>query len=127
MVSETINPELLTPEINVDCEIGLQQITPRLVRILKQFAPFGPGNRAPVFMAQDLRDTGYARTVGADGKHLKLSIYQAGSTAFDAIGFGLGDKLESIKKGKSFDAVFTIEENEWNGNKNIQLRIKDLR
>ncbi len=127
VVSETINPELLTPEINVDCEIGLQQITPKLVRILKQFAPFGPGNRAPVFMARDLRDTGYARTVGAEGKHLKLAIYQAGSTAFDAIGFGLGDKLESIKKGKSFDAVFTIEENEWNGNKNIQLRIKDLR
>lgn len=127
VVSKTINPELLTPEIDVDFQIGLQHITSQLVRILKQFAPFGPGNRAPVFMTQNLKDTGYARTVGAEGKHLKLAVYQTGSTAYDAIGFGLGHKLERIQRGQSFDAVFTIEENEWNGKRDIQLRIKDLR
>lgn len=127
IVQQTINPEVLTPEISIDSEIKLSQITTKFVRILKQFAPFGPENRAPVFMATQLRDTGFARTVGAGDKHLKLTITQAGGNTFGAIGFNLGQKLKSVRNGQSFDAVFTIEENEWNGNKSIQLKIKDLR
>ena len=127
VVAETINPDLMQPELLIDSEISLEQITPKLLRILKQFAPFGPANRAPVFMARDLQDSGFARTVGADGKHLKAAISQAGGTPIDAIGFHLGSKLSRIANKQKFDAVFSIEENEWNGQRRIQLRIKDLR
>ena len=127
VVAETINPDLMQPEILIDSEISLDQITPKLLRILKQFAPFGPANRAPVFMARDLQDSGFARTVGADGKHLKASISLGGGTPIDVIGFHLGPKLSRIANKQKFDAVFSIEENEWNGQRRIQLRIKDLR
>ena len=127
VVAKTIDPGIMTPEILVDSEINLSNITPKLLRILNQFAPFGPGNRAAVFMARNLRDTGYARHVGADNKHLKLTVTQGNGPAIPAIGFKLGDRLSLVNNGKSFDAVFSIEENEWNGTKNIQLKIKDLR
>ena len=127
LVADTIDPENLTKEIEVDYEIRLSDITPRLVRILQQFAPFGPGNRAGIFMAQNVRDSGFARTVGGDGKHLKLAISQVGCKPLNAIGFGLGHKLERVKNGQSFDVVFSIEENEWNGTRSIQLKLKDLR
>lgn len=127
VVQQTIKPEVLIPEIELDAKITLAEITPKLLRILKQLAPFGPGNRAPVFMASQLRDSGFARKVGADEKHLKLQITEDGRHAFGAIGFNLGDKLGQIQGKKQFDAVFTIEENEWKGNRSIQLKIKDLR
>ena len=127
VVAQTINPDIMQPEILVDSEIRFEQITPKLVRILKQFAPFGPNNRAPVFMARNLRDNGFARTVGSEGNHLKMTISQQGGVPFEAIGFGLGPKLEVIKNKTVFDAVFTIEENHWNGQTRIQLRLKDLR
>ena len=127
VVAETINPEIMQPELLIDSEILLSQITPKLLRILIQFAPFGPNNRTPIFMAKGLQDGGFARTVGADGKHLKLTVSQSGGIPIDAIGFNLGSKLERVTNNQKFDAVFSIEENEWNGQKRIQLRIKDLR
>ena len=127
LVTETIDPENLSKEIEVDAEIELGDITPKLLRILKQFAPFGPGNRAPVFMARSVRDSGFARTVGADNKHLKLAVMQGTGNAIQAIGFGLGNKLDQIQNGQTFDILFNIEENVWNGNRSIQLKIKDLR
>ena len=78
-------------------------------------------------MAVGLRDTGYAKGVGEDNKHLKLNITQNGSTAISSIGFNLGHKLSEVSNGKTFDAVFVIEENEWQGTKNLQLKLKDLR
>ena len=140
VVNETIEPHLLTPEIKVDSAISLNGITPKLLRIINQFAPFGPGNMTPVFMAKNLRDTGYAKGVGEDEKHLKCKVYQkaplSGSPvrqtrrverSFDAIGFNLGDKLSKVQNGESFSAVFTIEENEWNGNVSLQLKLKDIK
>lgn len=127
LVGDTIDPENLTREIEVDSEIRLSEITPRLVRILQQFAPFGPGNRASIFIAHNVKNSGFARTVGGDNKHLKLAITQGGCKPISAIGFGLGHKLERVKKGQSFDVVFSIEENEWNGARSIQLKLKDLR
>ena len=79
VVSETIDPKLLTPEITIDSKIQLAQITPKLMRILKQFAPFGPGNMRPVFMAEGVADTGYGKGVGEGEKHLKLALTQKGS------------------------------------------------
>ncbi|WP_430968145.1 single-stranded-DNA-specific exonuclease RecJ [Spongiimicrobium sp. 2-473A-2-J] len=127
VVSATIDPELLSPEITVDAPIRLEEITPKLMRVLKQFAPFGPGNMAPVFMAEGLTDTGYARGVGEDQKHLKLSAIQNGSGPIGGIGFGLGDRLALISNKKSFSAAFSIEENEWQGNVSLQLKLRDIR
>ncbi|WP_422082974.1 single-stranded-DNA-specific exonuclease RecJ [Ulvibacterium sp.] len=127
VVSETIDPNLLTPEIKVDAQIDLTDITPKLLRIIKQFAPFGPGNMTPIFMAESLRDTGYVKGVGEDEKHLKLSILQNGTGPIGAIGFNLGKKLSVAANRNSFDAVFSLDENEWQGTVSLQLKLRDLR
>ncbi len=127
VVSNTIDPKLLVPELHIDAEIGLGQITPKLLRILKQFAPFGPGNMTPVFMARGVQDTGYARGVGEEEKHLKLTLTQKGSRPIGAIGFNLGEKLSLVKTTKGFDSVFSLDENEWNGETTLQLKIRDIR
>lgn len=127
VVSESIDPHLLTPEIAVDAQIEFQQITPKLLRIIGQFAPFGPGNLVPVFMGEHLKDTGYAKGVGENGAHLKLSITQHGIGPIGAIGFNVGDKLPLVAKRKSFSAVFSLDENEWQGNVSLQLKLRDLR
>ncbi|WP_026913769.1 single-stranded-DNA-specific exonuclease RecJ [Christiangramia portivictoriae] len=128
VVSETIDRQLLTPEINIDAELELKDITPKFYRILKQFAPFGPGNMSPVFLARNLTDTGFGKCVGTDKTHLKCQVKQEGSNIkFDVIGFNLGKKLNLIEQGKKFDAVFSLDENTWNGNTTIQLRLKDIR
>lgn len=128
VVANSIDKKLLTPEIIVDTTLSLQDITSKFYRILKQFAPFGPGNRSPVFMAQNLQDTGYARTVGSEKTHLKLTVIQVGYSGppIGAIGFNLGHKLNLITNGKTFSAVFSIEENEWNGNISLQLKVRDI-
>jgi single-stranded-DNA-specific exonuclease len=127
VVAETIDPSLLTPEISIDAKLNLDQISPKLLRILKQFAPFGPGNMTPVFMAENLKDTGYAKGVGDENKHLKLAVTQGGSGPVGAIGFNLGSKLSVVQNGKPFSAVFSLEENEWNGLVSLQLKVRDLR
>ncbi|WP_298528726.1 single-stranded-DNA-specific exonuclease RecJ [uncultured Christiangramia sp.] len=128
VVSETIDRQLLTPEIAIDAELDLKDITPKFYRILKQFAPFGPGNMSPVFLTRNLTDTGFGKCVGADKTHLKCQVKQEGSNVkFDVIGFKLGEKLNLIEQGKKFDAVFSLDENTWNGNTTIQLRLKDIR
>lgn len=126
-VKNTINPELLIPEISVDMEIELTQITPKLLRVLKQFEPFGPQNMTPVFLSKNLSDSGYAKQLGKDSEHLKCYVKQANSESFGAIGFGLGKKWDVVKGKKPFDAVYCIDENEFNGSVSVQLRIKDIR
>lgn len=127
VVSETIDPKLLTPEIKVDSEIELKDITPKFYRILKQFAPFGPGNMSPVFMATQLQDTGYGKCVGEDKSHLRLTIKQQGRSSLTAIGFGLGEKKEIACNDQRFKAVFSIDENHWQGNVSLQLKLKDIK
>jgi single-stranded-DNA-specific exonuclease len=127
VVSETIDPALLIPEISVDAKIEVKDITPKLMRILNQFAPFGPGNRTPVFMAERLTDTGYAKGVGQEGAHLKLAVTQNGYGPVGGIGFNMGDKLPLVISRKRFDAVFSLDENEWQGNVSLQLKLRDLR
>ena len=127
VVSETIDPSLLIPEITVNTQIEMKDITPKLMRIIHQFEPFGPGNMTPVFMAENLRDTGYAKGVGEDGKHLKFALTQNGSRPISGIGFNLGEKLSLVKEGKPFNAVFSLDENEWQGVTSLQLKLRDLR
>ncbi|WP_421810360.1 single-stranded-DNA-specific exonuclease RecJ [Flagellimonas sp.] len=127
VVAESIDPAMLNPELSIDAMMELGDISPKLMRILKQFAPFGPGNMTPVFMAEGLQDSGYARGVGEDEKHLKASLTQNDSPPIGAIGFNLGNKLNQIKDKKPFDAVFSLDENEWNGTVSIQLKLRDIR
>lgn len=127
VVSETIDPELLVPEITVDAVLELKDITPKLLRILNQFAPFGPGNMSPVFMAENLVDTGYAKGVGQEEAHLKFSVTQHDSHKIGGIGFNLGDKLNLVTSRKPFSAVFSIDENEWQGNVSLQLKLRDIK
>ncbi|MDX1545184.1 MAG: DHHA1 domain-containing protein, partial [Christiangramia sp.] len=128
VVSESIDRKLLTPEISIDAEINLNDITPKFYRILKQFAPFGPGNMSPVFLTRGLTDTGYGKCVGEDKTHLKCKVKQdENGPAIDVIGFNLGSKLDLIKDHKRFDAVYSLDENTWNGNTTIQLKLKDIR
>ena len=127
VVSETITPQQLIPEISVDAMIDLDDITPKFYRILKQFAPFGPGNMTPVFMTENLTDVGVGKCVGKDKSHLRLVVKQEKSNQFTGIGFGLADKEDIACNGKPFKAVYCIDENEWQGNVSLQLRLKDIR
>ncbi len=127
VVAETIDPQLLIPEIMVDAVITLKEISPKLMRIIKQFAPFGPGNMTPTFMAENVSDTGYAKGVGAEQAHLKIAVVQDNRYKIDGIGFNMGDKLPLVTGRKPFDIVFTIDENEWQGTVNLQLKVKDIK
>ena len=127
IVEESIHPDLLIPEIAVDAEINFTDINPKLIRLLNQFEPFGPQNMAPVFVTKNIKDTGYAKPIGQNDEHLKLFVKQKGSEGFAAIGFGLGNKLEMVTNQNPFEAVYCIDENEFNGNVTVQLRLKDLK
>ncbi|MFM2230363.1 MAG: single-stranded-DNA-specific exonuclease RecJ [Bacteroidota bacterium] len=126
VVKNTIDPHLLIPEIAIDTEIQFSEITPKLMRLLKQFEPFGPGNMTPTFLAKNLYDTGYGKRIGSDETHLKLNLKQGASETLGAVGFGLGEKLNLTQNRQKIDAVFCLDENEFNGSVTLQLRLKDL-
>ena len=129
VIKNSIDPRLLTQELKVDMQISLNKIDTRLMRIVRQFAPFGPGNMMPVFMTQNVRDTGWGRCVGEDNKHLRLTVTSPVEQNYSvmAIGFGLGKKINLIKNKQSFDMVYTIDENHWNGKVSLQLKLKDIK
>ena len=126
VVAKTIDKEFLTPEISIDAEIDLSEITPKFFRIIQQMAPFGPMNMKPTFTSTCVRDNGYGKQVGADKTHLKLNIFQGDNQkTYNAIGFNLGDKMDFVQN--NFDVVYALDENEWNGYKTVQLLLKDLK
>ena len=126
-VDKTLAVHLRTPELLIDAEIQLSAVTPKFYRILKQFAPFGPQNMAPVFMTSDVVDTGYAKCVGEDDKHLKISVAQHNGEPINGIGFGLGDKLPYVANKSTFSIAYAIDENQWNGRISLQLKLKDIK
>ena len=126
VVEKTIDKTLLTPEISIDAEIDLSEITPKFFRIIQQMAPFGPMNMKPTFTSTCVRDNGYGKQVGAEKTHLKLNIFQGDNQkTYNAIGFNLGDKMDFVQN--DFDIVYALDENEWNGYKTMQLLLKDLK
>ncbi len=128
VVSRTMPPEATVPEIEIDAIISFSEhITPKFLRILKQFSPFGPENNMPVFCTRNLVDTGSPRVVGSN--HLKFSAIQltSRSRAYPAIGFQLGDNYNRVKRGDSFSLCYLLEENYWNGKTEIQLNVKDIK
>lgn len=126
VVRREVPVELFEPEIEIDAELNLADITPGFLNILKQFAPHGPENMKPVLMSRNVFDyKGFSTLVKE--KHLRLVIAQRGSKTFNGIGFNLGHLLPVVKSGKSFDVIYHIEENNWNGTLSIQLKIIDIR
>ena len=126
VVKNTIDKELLIPEITIDASLELSDISPKFFRILQQMGPFGPQNMKPVFSTTSVRDNGYGKTVGEDKSHLKLNIiYGADKKTYNAIGFGLGNKMKFIQN--NFDIAYSLDENEWNGRTSLQLLLKDIK
>ena len=127
-ISKAIIPEMQTPVVDVDAHLNFSQITPKFLRILKQFQPFGPGNSAPVFLTENVYDNGMGRKVGAEGGHLKLELIQESHPYhhISAIGFNMAYFFDHIKAGNPIDVCYSIVENYYRGAANTQLRIKDM-
>ena len=126
VVAQTLPEELLIPELAIDTALDFSDINPKFYRILKQFAPFGPGNLSPVFLAKGVKDTGRSRRVGSDDSHLKLEVEQNGMV-MQGIAFSMGDREPEIARREPFDLAFALDENEWMGEVSLQLKVKDLR
>lgn len=126
-VKNTILEEQRVPEIAIDMELNFADIDDKMIRILKQFEPFGPENMTPVFTTKNVYDTGYGKPMGSDDDHLKLFLKQQNSEGYSAIGFGLGKKYNLISNRKPIEIVYALSENEWNGKTTLQLNLKDLR
>ena len=125
-VGQTITAEQKEQSLDIDVALPFASITPKLLRILKQMEPFGPENRSPVFYTEGVVDSGYAKLVGQDKSHLKARFVQESSSPIDAIGFGLGEKMDLLKKGMPLRIAYAVEENVWQGNVSVQLRLKDI-
>lgn len=126
-VSARITDEQLIPEISIDADLDFGRIDGKLISVLKQFAPFGPGNMNPVFRTRRVCDRGWARVVGEN--HLKFDLIDPSqpSRIFPAIGFGLGGFLPALQNKNEIDVCYSIEENEWNGKVSLQLNVRDMR
>jgi single-stranded-DNA-specific exonuclease len=126
VVSGSITEKMLIPEVEIDMTIELNQINSKFMRILKQFAPFGPGNMAPVFQTNGVVDTGRARVVGKN--HLKFEVVHPETRGFPfpAIAFQQGKHIDRMLSGEPFNICYHLEENHWNGNVTLQLNVKDI-
>lgn len=126
VAAEMVTEDDLIQQISVDAEISLKEITAKTVRVLNQFAPFGPRNMRPVFISRNLQVVGTPRVVGKN--HLKFRVRERGREVFDVIGFDLGSLHYRLNPGEdNLDMVYVIEENYWNDQIRLQLRVKDLR
>ncbi|MFN5324515.1 MAG: single-stranded-DNA-specific exonuclease RecJ [Bacteroidota bacterium] len=126
VVRSSIEDRMLTREIEIDDLIHLDELTPKFYSVLKQFAPFGPGNMSPIFVSENVVDKGSARIVG--NNHLKLAVkhHRAGNAIFDGIAFQLGKHYDGIASKRPFHICFHLEENNFRGRTNLQLNIKDI-
>ncbi|MDR0371494.1 MAG: single-stranded-DNA-specific exonuclease RecJ [Prevotellaceae bacterium] len=127
-VTGNILPEQTYPQIDVDAIIEFKDITPKFFRVLKQFAPFGPGNMRPVFVSHKVFDYGTSRLVGKEQEHLKLELVDSSSeNVMNGIAFGMSDYNNHLKALNPLDICYTLEENTFNGNTTLQLMIKDIK
>src|SRR6185312_7968752 len=122
VVSATIEPQFLIPELKIDAEIQFPEINFSFFNILQQMEPFGPENRKPVFISRGVRDTGYSKLVKE--KHIRFSLRQQ-DTVLTGIGFNMADKMELLKN--PVDIVYTLDENVWNGERSLQMKVVDVK
>lgn len=123
-VNENITTEIMTPFVDIDAEIELSDITPKFYNILQQMAPFGPMNMRPIFLTKDVKDAGYTQLL--KDEHLKLHITKSGQRSVFGIGFGMWYLIPIIRNNTTFNVCYHLYENEWNGNKRIELQVKDI-
>jgi single-stranded-DNA-specific exonuclease len=124
VVAATIEPHLLIPEIIIDTTVSFAAINTSFYNIISQMEPFGPENMRPVFIARNIEDTGYSKIV--KDLHVRFVVKQHNVT-FTGIGFNMAEKFYLLQMKKPLDIVFTIDENEWNGNTSLQLKVIDIR
>lgn len=128
-VYHTITEEQLIPRVFIDTELLFSEISEDFFKTMSLFQPFGPENMSPVFVSRNVFDTGAGRMVGSSGEHLKLDLCQesSGHKSFPAIAFNQADHFEYIRGGNPFDICYSLEMNEFRGNKNLQLNIRDIK
>lgn len=125
VAKELLTEELLTPEIRIDSVINLAELTPKFIRVLYQFAPYGPGNMRPVFVARNVEVYNQPRIVG--NGHLRFKVRTSGRI-FDAIGFNLGGLMELVQKpDQRIDIAFSLDEGDFGGETYPQLKIRDIK
>jgi single-stranded-DNA-specific exonuclease len=122
VIAATIPAHLLIPEIIIDAEVNFSDLNQVLFNIITQMEPFGPENMRPVFIVRKVMDNGWSRIVKEE--HIKFSLQQ-NNIVFSGIGFGMADKFHLLQLKHPLDVVFTLDENEWNGNKTLQLKVID--
>lgn len=127
VVSESIPEELLRPVVEIDAPIAFSSINESLYNIIKQLAPFGPGNMAPVFHSDNIITKREPQVVGSN--HLRMTVAQANNpnVFFNVIGFDMGEHLKIVASGKPFKISYSLRENEWNNIKSIELNLKDVK
>jgi single-stranded-DNA-specific exonuclease len=124
VAAELLTEDLLTPEIKIDAEVQLSDLTPKFIRVLSQFAPFGPENMRPVFAARSVEVLGQPRIVGKN--HLRFKV-RSNTHVVDAIGFNLGHLLSRVQNGSKIDVAFSLDEGEFAGETVPQLKIRDVK
>ncbi len=126
LADKMLGKDKLKRTLRIDCELPLSYIDDKLYDRLQKLVPFGIGNMQPKFVSRKIIIEDM-RLVGEDGKHLKLKLKSQNSNLkFDAISFNIGEKSAGIRRGDAIDIAYTIERDDWNGNRHLQLKIKDL-
>ena len=126
-VKERITPEQLVPSLLYDATLTFNEVTPKLNRIIAQMGPFGPQNMRPVFRTEGVKDAGGCKVVGKDQSHLKLEVTDFSSAPISGIAFGMAEHIHKIKSQTPFEMLYTVGENEFNGIRSLQLKVKALR
>ena len=127
IVSQTIDNNVFEQELLIESKINLSEITPKFFRVLKQFEPFGPGNKSPMFLSENLKINGKPLELGKEKEHIKLNLTQDNKTSYSSIGFWFSNKFNNLENKENFSAVFNIDENNWKDRSSIQLKLKDLK
>lgn len=127
VVAQTLSQDSRLPKLTADIPLPLSMLNDKFYRILKQFEPFGPNNLPPLFYAENVVDTGFAKPIGKDFSHLKLNVREVGGKQlFAAVAFKLAYKLPILQQGQPFKIIYSLEENYWNGKVSLQLQIRDI-
>lgn len=128
IAASRITEDMTSPTIHIDAELELHRITPKFMALLKQFAPFGPGNMSPLFVTRNLKATD-AALVGGDRTHLRFKVYSVRHAGYPmtCIAFKMAEFFAPLHEGQEFEMVYSIEENHWNGRVSLQLQVKDIR
>lgn len=127
-VEEHIHDEQVTPTLDIDCELGFDDINSSFLRFLRMFNPFGPENQKPVFVTKGVVDAGTSKLVGKKMEHIKLDMVDSkGNKVMNGIAFGMAQYFDYIKQHKPFDVCYTVEENKHRNSSTVQLMVKAIK